>query len=91
MIRITCLLTALATPALAQDPAPLPLTYETFEAAVPHVDMELCPVDLAGEGRFCRLVLLSEQIQVFVFSEEGDQPMIAYQAWPAELMNGLLD
>ena len=26
----------------------MPLTYETFEEAVPHVDLEACPASLAG-------------------------------------------
>ena len=72
-------------------PCPLPLTYLIFEAAVPHVDLAVCPVDLAAEGRFCRLALLNEEIHVFVFSEEGDQPMVDFRSWPVDLMAGLLD
>ncbi len=101
MTRIAFILAMLAAPALSfpavaqEDTAPapdaLPLSYEVFEAAVPHIDLELCPVDLAGDERFCRMVLLNEKIQVFVFSEAGDQPMVGYRAWPADLLNGLLD
>jgi hypothetical protein len=80
----------LPLPALA-EPEPLPLTYLIFEAAVPHVDLAVCPVDLAAEGRFCRLALLNEEIHVFVFSEEGDQPMVDFRSWPVDLMAGLLD
>ncbi|MEZ5885093.1 MAG: hypothetical protein R3D53_14990 [Paracoccaceae bacterium] len=81
---------ALPLPAMA-EPAPLPLSYQIFEAAVPHVDMAVCPVDLAAEGQFCRMALLNDEIHVFVFSEEGEQPMIAFHSWPVDLMAGLLD
>lgn len=80
----------LSAPALA-DPTPLPLTYEVFETAVPHVDMAVCPIDLAQEGLFCRMSVHAEQINVFVFSEEGDQPMVGFRSWSVDLMAGLLD
>jgi hypothetical protein len=31
-----------------------PMTYAEFEFAVPHLDLEACPADLAREGAFCR-------------------------------------
>ncbi|MEZ5884797.1 MAG: hypothetical protein R3D53_13380 [Paracoccaceae bacterium] len=40
--------------------------------------MAVCPVDLCGRGQFCCMALLNDEIHVFgVFSEEGEQPMIA--------------
>lgn len=91
-MRLTAaaLLGLTALPAFATD-APLALTYEAFETAVPHVDLEACPVDLAAEDRFCRLTTNTDQLNVFVFSTEGDQPLVALQSWPGELLNGLMD
>ncbi|MDD8024697.1 MAG: hypothetical protein PHX82_16520 [Paracoccaceae bacterium] len=81
-----------ALPLAAQEAPPaLPFTYLMFEAAVPHVDMPVCPVDLAAEGRFCRMSLLNDEIHVFVFSEDGDQPLVDFRSWPMDLMAGLLD
>lgn len=80
----------LPLPAFAET-APMPLTYQIFEAAVPHVDLAACPVELAAEGVFCRLALLNEEIHVFVFSEEGDQPMVNFRSWSVDLMAGLMD
>lgn len=82
---------AIAGPAMAKDPIPAPMTYEMFELAVPHVDLAACPAPLAAEGRFCRLTTNNEALNVFAFSEEGDQPMVAFQSWSAELLDGLMD
>lgn len=86
----------LALPALAQDeteagPPALPFTYLMFEASVPHVDLPACPVDLAREGVFCRVALLNDEFHIFVFSEEGDQPLVGFESYDAELMTGLFD
>ena len=83
-------LAPLTASAQAAPPA-LPFTYQMFEAAVPHVDMAACPVDLAREGVFCRVALLNDEFHVFVFSEEGDQPLVAFESYDAELMTGLFD
>ncbi|WP_374421853.1 hypothetical protein [Paracoccus sp. (in: a-proteobacteria)] len=91
MTRTICLLALCASPAIAQDTAPLPMNYEIFEAAVPHIDMSDCPPDLAAEGRFCRLVLLNDQLQIFGFSEEGEQPMVAYRAMPSKVLAKVLN
>lgn len=85
-----CLIAATAQAQDAQD-APFALTYEAFETAVPHVDLAVCPTDLAAPGRFCRLTAQSDMLNVFVFSEEGDQPLVALQSWPADLLAGLMD
>lgn len=77
-------------PALADEP-PLPFIYEHFEAAVPHVDLAQCPEKLAGEGRFCRVAVVNDQINVFAFTEAGDQPLVAFASWPADLLTGLME
>lgn len=76
--------------ALAEE-APLPFTYLDFETAVPHIDLAICPEPLDGPGRFCRLTTNADQLNVFVFSEEGDQPLIAFRSWPSDLLAGLMD
>lgn len=78
---------ALATGMVVARPdAALPLTHEVFEASVPHADLPECPASLAREGRFCRLGLAAEQLTVFVFAEDGEQPLVAVQSWPAEVV-----
>ncbi|PTX53207.1 hypothetical protein IQ03_00117 [Gemmobacter caeni] len=84
----TALFALLATP-LAADP--FVMTYEAFEQAVPHIDLPACPVDLDGPGRFCRLTTHNDALNVFVFSEDGDQPLVALKSWPADLLAGLMD
>jgi hypothetical protein len=81
----------LVSPARADGPAAHVLTYAEFEQSVPHVDMPLCPVELATEDRFCRMTLANDAINVFVFTTEGDSPLVAFRSWPADLMAGLLD
>lgn len=58
--------------ALADDNGACPMTYETYEYSVPHTDMEECPADLAGEGKFCRVAVMAEVATVFVFAEATD-------------------
>jgi len=92
---ITSLLAALTLaplPLSAQEAAPaLPFSYEMFEAAVAHVDLAACPVDLARPHTFCRVTLINDAFNVFVFSEDGDQPLVAFKSYDAELMTGLFD
>lgn len=78
---------ALATGMTAKGAdVPLPMTYEVFEATVPHVDLPECPAVMAQEGHFCRLGLASEQLTVFVFAEDGDQPLTGVRSWPADVV-----
>lgn len=79
-----------AAPAFADEP-PLPFSYEDFEAAVAHVDLAQCPEKLAGEGRFCRVTVVNDKINVFAFTEAGDQPLVAFASWPADLLTGLME
>lgn len=60
------------------------LTYEVFENTVDHADLADCPADLAGEDRFCRANLHRETLNIFVFSHEGDQPLIGVTRIPVE-------
>lgn len=78
-IAIVFAAATLASPAFAQDAGGL--TYEMFETAVHHVNLEECPGDLAGEGRFCRMTMHNDAFHVFAFTEEGEQEMVGLQSW----------
>lgn len=64
------------------------LSYEKFEASVPHVDLEGCPAEFDPEAVFCRMTLATEMAHVFVFDYEGDQPLLAIKSY--ELTDGFL-
>lgn len=82
------LLALLASPALAADP--LPFTYEMFEASVLHADLAECPPELAGDNLFCRATLYMDALHVFVFLDEGDQPMVDFLSYDAAQLHSLL-
>ncbi|PVA11474.1 hypothetical protein DC366_00380 [Pelagivirga sediminicola] len=67
------------------------LTYAQFELAVPHLDLEACPASMAEDGTFCRATLRHDEIHVFSFREDGDQPMTGFQSFPADGLHALLD
>ena len=56
----------------------MPLTYEQFEIAVPHVDLETCPADFVAADVFCRATLNLDSIHVFAFADEGEQPLVGF-------------
>lgn len=68
-----------------------PLTYDIFEASIPHMDLETCPIALQTENVFCRATLHHEELHVFVFSFDGDSPMVGFQTFPAEGIETLLN
>ena len=74
-----------------EAPPAVPFTYEMFEQSVPHLDLAVCPAPLAGPDRFCRFTAQSDGLNVFVFSEAGEQPLIAFQTWSSDLLVGLMD
>ncbi|EBA16201.1 hypothetical protein RSK20926_20785 [Roseobacter sp. SK209-2-6] len=83
-----------ASPLLASETVqgtPLPLTYEQFEAAVPHIDLETCPAALPQTESFCRASIHHEEIHVFAFSLEGESPMIGFASYSAEGLEPLLN
>lgn len=53
------------------------MSYEVFENTVPHADLEACPDEFADQAVFCRLTIAHDRLNVIVFSEEDDQPMVA--------------
>lgn len=59
----------LLTPSQA---AACPLTYATFEVAIPHIDLETCPDVFDNEAIFCRATTGGDQIHIFAFATDGD-------------------
>lgn len=57
------------------------LAYEGFETSVDHVDLDRCPEGLNPEEVFCRMTLASEQANIFIFLQEGDQHLIAVKSY----------
>ncbi|MFD1340945.1 hypothetical protein [Litorisediminicola beolgyonensis] len=57
------------------------MTYEVFESAVSHVDLAGCPAEFDPDAVFCRMALNNERAQVFVFSFDGNQPLLAVKAY----------
>ncbi|WP_264213310.1 hypothetical protein [Leisingera thetidis] len=74
---IACLF---AAPAFAAD-IPLPLTYQLFETAVAHTDLDSCPGDLAQDGVFCRATLRHDELHVFAFSRDGENPLVGFASY----------
>lgn len=64
------------------------LTYEIFETAIEHVDLEGCPAEFDADANFCRMTLAADLAHVFVFSYDGDQPLLAVKSY--ELGDGFL-
>lgn len=90
---------ALATSAMASGPGEshsggtayfgdAAFTYDVFEASVQHADLEGCPAEFDPDAVFCRLTLTTDQAHVFVFSHNGDQPLLAVKHY--ELGDGFL-
>ncbi|QYX58334.1 hypothetical protein K1T73_08250 [Roseovarius sp. SCSIO 43702] len=80
----------LAIAPLSAVAAPMALTYDQFEVAVPHLDLETCPDALAAEDVFCRATLNHDEIHVFVFERGGDNALVGFGSFPAEGLDALL-
>lgn len=68
-----------ATQAAAQTQCPL--DYSQFEFAIPHLDLEQCPKDLARAGAFCRVTTANDNVHIFVFEEKGKQCLLAVKSY----------
>jgi len=71
----------LAIPVTAMASEPIPFTYEQFEASVPHFDLEDCPTGYQAQSVFCRVSFQGDAVHLFVFSDDGDQPLVAFQTF----------
>ncbi len=58
-----------------------PLSYEQFETSVAHLDLDDCPGHLAKEDTFCRLAIGGDALHVFVFSNDGEQPLVGFESF----------
>lgn len=72
-------LAALAAPAAAQTQCPL--TYNDFELAIPHLDLEQCPKDLAKPGVFCRVTAANDSVHVFVFADKDKRCLLSMKSY----------
>jgi hypothetical protein len=71
-IAVTAALLTMAHAAASQDDASdCALSYDTFEASVPHTDLQECPASMQIEGAFCRISVVAEVATIFAFSEES--------------------
>ncbi len=67
-----------APPASAHDCV---LKYETFEYAVPHIDLEKCPEAEMAKVAFCRASVGAEQVHLFYFENGGDQCLLKVRSF----------
>jgi hypothetical protein len=65
----------------AQAQSACPMSYETFESAVPHLDLDACPEGVTDKKAFCRAAIGGHQLFVYAFAEEGEKCMIAVKAF----------
>ena len=70
LVGVIALAIAGAGQAFADSHGSCPLTYETFEFAVPHSDLEKCPAGMGVEKAFCRVSVVAEVATVFAFDEQ---------------------
>ncbi len=75
----------------ARAAEPMPLTYEQFEAAVSHLDLAKCPAGLPQQSAFCRATINHHEVHVFTFSENADQPLIAFATYDVDAVKSLLE
>jgi hypothetical protein len=73
-------LAALATTQAAAQ-SQCTLTYEFFEFAIPHLDLDECPKDVARDGAFCRITTANDNVHVFVFDEKDKQCLVAVKSY----------
>lgn len=57
------------------------LAYSTFEATIPHIDLEHCPDGETSDKVFCRAKTGYDEIVVYKFSAEGHQCLISTKAY----------
>jgi hypothetical protein len=65
----------------ASFPANGSFTYRLFEASVEHVELSGCPAQFDPDAVFCRMTLAAEMAHVFVFSFNGDQPLLVIESF----------
>jgi len=85
-------LAPLATQAQAQDTDGVKtfkldngrMTYEVFEASVPHADLSTCPPGYSSDDYFCRVTIAQDAANVFIFKYDGDMPIVEVRSYPLD-------
>ncbi len=83
-ITSICAAAAFAVPGAFAASPQCPLTYETFESAVPHIDLEECPEPGMADTAFCRVSAGGEQLHLFYFSLKEDQCLLQVRSFDEE-------
>ncbi|MEL7000658.1 MAG: hypothetical protein AAFP68_20590, partial [Pseudomonadota bacterium] len=78
---LTAAACAAAIASVANGAEPHSLTYSEFEESVPHFDLEDCPTSIATPKTFCRVSFNGDAVHVFVFSEDGEQPLVGFRSF----------
>jgi hypothetical protein len=79
LLTLSVLAALVAGGAAAAEPKAL--TYEEFEVSVPHFDLADCPPPMASPETFCRASFHADAVHVFQFSDQGDQPLVAFRSF----------
>ncbi|MGI9413061.1 MAG: hypothetical protein ACR2PM_05295 [Hyphomicrobiales bacterium] len=58
-----------------------PMTYETFESAVAHIDLDECPDAVMRERSFCRVSAGGEKLHLFYFDNDGEQCLLKVESF----------
>lgn len=58
-----------------------PMDYSQFELAIPHLDLDQCPNDLARAGAFCRVTTANDSVHVFVFEDKGKRCLLSVKSY----------
>lgn len=53
------------------------LSYEVFEMSVAHLDLSECPPEFDPDAVFCRYAETDHSGSIFVFSYDGEMPLLA--------------
>jgi hypothetical protein len=77
---ITCAALVISLPPTAAETR-CPMTYEAFEFAIPHLDLEKCPADSARDKAFCRATTGNDAVHVFIFAEDGEQCLLGVKSY----------
>jgi hypothetical protein len=79
LLLALALASLVSTQAAAQSPCVV--NYESFEFAIPHLDLAECPKDVARPGAFCRVTTANDSVHVFVFEEKNKQCLLAVKSY----------
>lgn len=61
-----------------------PMSYQTFETAVPHIDLEACPKGSTHKNAFCRASTGGDQVHIFFFANDDKQCLLEVKSYDEE-------